>query len=62
VELFKSPAYYLKQNDVVYVEPNRAKADQSTTNENTMKSTSLWVSVGSFLVTIATLIINVIPK
>lgn len=59
VELFKSPAYYLKQNDVVYVEPNRAKADQSTTNDNTMKSTSLWVSVGSFLVTIATLIINI---
>ena len=60
VELFKSPAYYLKQNDVVYVEPNHAKADQSTTNDNTVKITSLWVSIGSFLVTIATLIINVI--
>lgn len=27
--LFNSPYYYLKQNDLVYVEPNRAKAAQS---------------------------------
>ena len=58
-DLFYSPAYYLQQNDVVFVEPNKVKAGQSTMNENTFKSASFWVSIGSFLVTIANLIIAV---
>ena len=29
-ELFESPYFYLKQNDVVYVMPNKRRADQST--------------------------------
>ena len=29
-ELFNSPVYYLKQNDVIYVEPNMAARSQST--------------------------------
>lgn len=58
VEMFKSPAYYLQQNDVVYVEPNKVRAGQSTINENNVKSVGLWVSVGSFLTTIATMIIS----
>ena len=60
VDMFKSPAYYLKQNDVVYVEPNNVRAGQSTINENNVKSVSLWISIGSFLATIATLLVNVI--
>jgi polysaccharide export outer membrane protein len=31
-ELFKSPVYYLNQNDVVYVEPNRTKINSSAIN------------------------------
>ncbi len=58
-ELFNSPAYYLQQNDVVMVEPNKVRAGQSTINENSLKSTSFWISVGSFLVTIANLIIAI---
>ena len=58
VDMFKSPAYYLKQNDVVYVEPNHVRAGQSTVNENNIKSVSLWISIGSFLATLATLIVN----
>lgn len=57
-EMFDSPAYYLQQNDVVYVEPNKVRAGQSTINENNVKSISLWVSLGSFLTTIATLFIS----
>ena len=60
VDLFKSPGYYLKQNDVVYVEPNNVRAGQSTINENNVKSVSLWISIGSFLATITTLLVNVI--
>ena len=58
VDMFNSPAYYLQQNDVVYVEPNKVRAGQSTINENTLKSVSLWVSIGSFLSTLATLFIS----
>lgn len=58
VDMFNSPAYYLQQNDVVYVEPNKVRAGQSTINENNLKSVSLWVSVGSFLTTLATLFIS----
>ena len=32
--IYSSPAYYLQQNDVVYVEPNEVKARQSTVNGN----------------------------
>ena len=56
VSLFTSPAYYLQQNDVVYVEPNTVRAGQSTINENNMKSVSMWISIASFLMTLAMLI------
>lgn len=58
VELFNSPAYYLQQNDVVYVTPNTVRAGQSTINENNLKSVSMWVTISSFLATLATLIIT----
>ena len=48
-DLFNSPVYYLKQNDVVYVQPNKVRAGQSTINENSVKSVSLWISIGSLL-------------
>ena len=56
VDLFKSPAYYLQQNDVVYVQPNEIKARQSTTDDKTLRTASILVSSGSLLVSIATLI------
>ena len=46
-DLFASPAFYLRQNDVVYVEPSRVRANQSTVNGNTMRSTSFWISIAS---------------
>ncbi|MCM1177998.1 MAG: polysaccharide biosynthesis/export family protein [Clostridium sp.] len=61
VELFNSPAYYLQQNDVVYVTPNAVRAGQSTINENNIKSVSMWVTISSFLATLATLIITASP-
>lgn len=53
-DLFNSPAYYLQQNDVIYVEPNRAKAAQSGINQN--NSVGIWISVASFLTTLGVLI------
>ncbi len=54
--LYSSPAYYLLQNDVVYVEPNDTKARQATVNGNNVRSTSFWLSLASLLTTIAVLI------
>lgn len=54
--LMSSPAYYLQQNDVVYVEPNNMKKRQATTNANTVLTPSFWLSVASFLTTIGVLI------
>ena len=52
-ELFDSPVYYLRQNDVVYVEPSRAKLNSSLINGT---NASLFVSVVSLIVTSIALI------
>ena len=56
--LFDSPAYYLQQNDVIYVYPNSVRAGQSTINENYFKSGSFWISLSSVAVTITNLILT----
>ena len=53
-EIFKSPAYYLQQNDVVYVYPNKIRAGQSRINENNMRSVNFWTSIPSTLLSLAT--------
>jgi polysaccharide export outer membrane protein len=57
-DMFDSPAYYLQQNDVIYVTPNEVRAGQSTINENYFKSGSFWISLGSIAITVANLIIT----
>ncbi len=48
-QLYSSPVYYLKQNDVIYVEPTAVKARQSTANGNVLLTPSFWMSLASFL-------------
>lgn len=55
-ELVESPAYYLQQNDVVYVEPNSYRKRETTVNGNNVLSASFWVSVASLLTSISVLI------
>lgn len=57
-DLMQSPAYYLQQNDVVYVEPNGMKKRQATNNANTLMTPSFWLSVASFLTTLSVVIFN----
>lgn len=59
-DLFKSPAYYLKQNDIIYVRPNKVRAGQSTLNENSLKSVGLWISVASLLTSVGVLIVSIV--
>lgn len=57
-DVFSSPVYYLQQNDVIYVEPNKMRANQATVNGNSFLSSSFWVSVASLLVSLGVLIFN----
>ncbi|MCD7709993.1 MAG: polysaccharide biosynthesis/export family protein [Porphyromonadaceae bacterium] len=59
-QLFNSPVYYLRQNDVVYVEPNPVRARQSTVNGNNVRSTSFWISLASLLTSVGVLVSNLI--
>jgi polysaccharide export outer membrane protein len=50
--IFKSPYFYLKQNDIIYVEPNKAKV--ATTNAARTQAFTIIISVLSFFIIIAT--------
>lgn len=51
-----SPVYYIHQNDYIYIEPNKKRANESTVNGNTIRSGSFWISIVSLLSSIATTI------
>ncbi|WP_299433921.1 polysaccharide biosynthesis/export family protein [uncultured Maribacter sp.] len=53
-ESLNSPVYYLTQNDVVYVEPNKSAITSSTLDNRA----SIWVSIASVLITSTVLIIT----
>ncbi len=54
--LTQSPAFYLHQGDVVYIEPNNIRKRQTTNNGNNLMNISFWLSVASLLTTAAVLI------
>lgn len=49
--ILNSPYFYLKQNDVVYVEPDKARAEEASTKRNNI---SMGLSVASLLVLVLT--------
>ena len=54
--IVNSPYYYLQQNDIVYVEPNKVKAQNSSVGS----MTTLWISGTSILISLASLIVNIL--
>lgn len=48
-DIITSPAYYLQQDDVLYVEANNVRKRQATVNGNTVRSGSFWLSIASVL-------------
>ena len=60
--IIESPAYYLQQGDVVYVEPNDMRARQSTVNGNNVRSTSFWISLASLAATLTLTIVNIADR
>ena len=56
-EIFSSPYFYLQQNDVIYVEPNQIRIDNSKYNQNNAFKLSVISTVVSTASVIASLII-----
>lgn len=54
--IINSPYYYLQQNDIVYVEPNKVKAQNSSVGS----MTTLWFSATSILISLASLLYNIL--
>lgn len=52
--LFNSPYYYLTQNDIVYVEPNKTRVNSSSVGPNSY----ILVSIVSVLISVAAIIIR----
>lgn len=55
-DILNSPVYNLRQNDVIYVEPNRMRVGQSTYNDNNVRSIQTWLSISSLLLSLGILI------
>ena len=56
VDIVNSPYYYLQQNDILYVTPNKTKAKNSDIGQ----STSLWFSGVSILVSLVNILVTFI--
>ena len=55
-DLLLSPYYQLQQNDILYVTPNKTKAQSADIGT----STTMWISGFSILVSIASLLVNIL--
>lgn len=57
-DVLNSPAYYLQQNDLVYVAPNNKRKREARASGNTFNTPAIWISIASLLTTITALIIK----
>ena len=55
-DLLLSPYYQLQQNDILYVTPNKVKAQSADIGT----STTMWISGFSILISIASLLVNIL--
>lgn len=56
--LYQSPAFYIQQNDVVYVEPNPKRMRESRPNGNTFNTASFWVSIVSMVASVTSIVVG----
>ena len=54
-ELFSSPSFYIQQNDVIYVKPNKYKAQSGEISQNR----SFYLSLVGTAISVATLVITI---
>ena len=53
-DFINSPYFYLKQNDIIYVEPNKTRVNASAVGPNS----SIFISIASLMITIIALILR----
>ncbi len=55
-DFVKSSAFYLQQNDMVYVKPNKRRAQQTNINQN--NTAGVWLSLASILISSLGILVN----
>lgn len=56
-KLRNSPAYFVQQDDVIYIDPNNTRLRMATSSGNTILTPTFWLSIASFAFTMATVLI-----
>ncbi|MDD7318161.1 MAG: polysaccharide biosynthesis/export family protein [Prevotella sp.] len=56
-DILNSPYYYLQQNDIIYIEPNKAKLNRQAINDN-----SIWLTTLTMIVSLGSVIVTLIKK
>ncbi|MDE6541575.1 MAG: polysaccharide biosynthesis/export family protein [Muribaculaceae bacterium] len=56
--LYGSPAYYLQQDDYIYVLPNQKRRNENDWNANATRSPAFWMSAISMITTIALIFVK----
>ncbi len=56
--VYSSPAYYIQQNDIIYVEPTQKKANESTPTANLFNTPGFWMGLASFAITIINFLVK----
>lgn len=56
--VYNSPVYYIRQNDVIYIEPNDKYKRNSTVMGSSAYQPTFWMSLASFLTTMALIFIK----
>lgn len=54
-DIYGSPVYYVRQNDMIYIEPTQVRANQSTAHGNNYLTIGFWTSMLSLAATLAVL-------
>jgi polysaccharide export outer membrane protein len=57
-DILTSPAFYLQQNDVVYVMPNPKRRREANSTGNTFNQPSIWISIASLFTTVTALLLK----
>jgi polysaccharide export outer membrane protein len=57
-QMLSSPAFYLQQNDVVYVAPNPKRRREAFSAGNAFNQPTLWISLASFFTTLGALLLR----
>ena len=56
--IYSSPAFYIQQNDIVYVEPSQKRANESTPTANLFSTPGFWMGLASFAITIVNFLVK----